>query len=86
MLVDNLHDGHRAHEEEECGACLAEIAFDGLTEFKMRKIESVVSEGEEGPADDAHEYGYRRLVDFRDSLEGYEQIAYAECCHNDSDC
>ena len=86
--VDNLHDGHRSHQEEQCAGGIAQMMLDHLSDV-MDDIalghSRIIGSGphhEQGPAQHTHQQRNGCLVHSCQAFQGYTQIANAEDTHN----
>ena len=88
VLVDEFHNGHGAHEEEERGGRGAKVVLDDAAhgEAHGRGVETghvlCGVDHEDRPAQHEHEQSNGRLVDFGHTLEGDAKIAGAKYGHD----
>ncbi len=81
VLINEFHDGHRAHQEEQCGRGGAEVSFNLLAHdegFPLANGRSQILcriNHEERPADDKHQQRNGRLVHFRYTFDGNAEVA-----------
>ena len=73
--IDDLDDGHGAHEEEQNLAGLAQ-----MMQQPRRGVDAFgrAATGIEGPAHDTHQQCRNGFVDFKHAFEGYAQVAQDE--------
>ena len=80
-MVDELNDGHGAHEEEQRGGSRAEVMLNLLTDDQGFGIADGCCQilcridHEEGPAYYEHQQRDSGLVHFRHTFDGNEEIA-----------
>ena len=88
VLIDELHDGHGAHEEEQGGGGGTEVMLDrGADHRGFHGINGIRQIGlgrnhEEGPCGHEHQQGNSGLVDLGNAFDSYAEIADTE---NDDD-
>ena len=84
VLVDEFHNRHRSHEEEERGGCGSEVAFNLCADdqcfgfaYGSGQILCRVDH-EDGPANYEHQQRDGCLIHFRHALDGNAEIANDE--------
>ena len=88
VLINQLHYGHRSHEEEQRGRRAAQVALHDLAYGRGHVVAhccgDVTARGnhEKRPARHEHQQRDGCLVNFGQAFEGYAQIAEHEDDHN----